>query len=496
MQDEKPPASADAAAWARWAGDASRRRRWMQALERWSQCIVQFGARPYWLAQRAHALRHLDRLDEAEALFEALALDRPANHVGLEGLAQIAADRGAHEQALALLDKCLATYADGPIRSWNRQRAQALLNLGRIDEAQAVALPLLEDPDANVDDKLLYVRVARQASIGRPDREARRRELARLVSGHLLPELPGIGLQLLSTVASVAETREALRAAERKAFTEDEIEGCMMVLPRVMPRASCGASWERLYVRAREIDAPELELRLLLALERHGEFVARFDALQEALRPAPRFALLRGLRNRLARPRREVFAEEKVFGIGLSRTGTTSLSDALEILGFDSAHWVNPLTYQLLSDTDFFLFGAATDCCVSPEFEKLHYQYPNARFVLTRRPLESWLASFARHHEKHSGTGVLEGLRALFDGPDNPFMFHHAALEYGLYLNAPSLAEAWRQFEARVRHFFADKPGKLLELDVFAGQGWNELCGFLGRPVPSKAFPRLNAAPP
>ncbi len=75
-------------------------------------------------------------------------------------------------------------------------------------------------------------------------------------------------------------------------------------------------------------------------------------------------------------------------------------------------------------------------------------------------------------------------------------MFAHAALEFGLYLNENDLAAAYGTFEARVRHFFADKPeGKLLELDLFAGEGWEELCRFLGRSVPSHPFPKLNAAP-
>jgi hypothetical protein len=42
---------------------------------------------------------------------------------------------------------------------------------------------------------------------------------------------------------------------------------------------------------------------------------------------------------------------------------------------------------------------------------------------------------------------------------------------------------------AEVRAFFREHPGSLLVMDVTQGQGWPELCGFLGHPVPARAFP-------
>jgi len=494
MPTEAPPVSRDPAEWARWAADASQRKLWDEALARWQLCIDDFGERPHWIAQRAHALRHLGRLDEAESIFRQLAAGRPKNFTGLDGLAHIASDRGEFELALAHLEQCLERYSDGPRRSWKRLQAQLLLKLGRNDEVLALLRSMIDDQSAGPDDKFLYARTARDSSLTMPDRDDRQRALVQFVGEHLVQEMPRAAMQLLATLGPIADMRAVLRDAERRAWTANEIEGCMMVVPRVTPRASCGASWERLYVRAREIGAHDLELRLLLALGRWQEFVERFDVVHATIAETTHFALLKKLRERLARPRHEVFAEEKVFGIGLSRTGTSSLSKALELLGYDSVHWTNPLTFQLLSGPDFYMFGAATDCCVSPEFEKLFYLYPNARFVRTRRSLESWLASFESHHAHYSGTGSREGLRALFDGPDNTFMLDHAALEFGLFLNAPSLADAYEQFDMRVRNFFADKPGKLLELDLFAGQGWPALCGFLGRAVPNRPFPRLNAS--
>lgn len=494
MLSEAPPESHDPAEWARWAGEASQRRLWDEALARWQRCIEAFESRPYWLAQKGHALRHLGRLDEAEKLFQDLAADRPRSFNGLDGLAYISSDRGDHQKALAIVERCLEQFPDGPRRGWRRFQAQLLLKLERNGDAETLLRSMIDEGEATADDKLLYARTVRDASLSLPDRAARQRELARFIGEQLVSELPRAGMQMLATLGSIAEMRAVLQEAERRAWTPNEIEGCMMVLPRVMPRGSCGATWERLRIRAREIGAHDLELRLLVALERFEDFVQRYDAVCETIAESTHFALLKKLRGRLARPRHEVFAEGKAFGIGLSRTGTSSLSKALEMLGFDSVHWTNPLTYQLLSDSDFYMFGAATDCCVSPQLERLYYLYPNARFVWTRRPFASWLPSFEAHHALYSATSSRNGLRALFDGPDNTFMFDHAALEFGLYLNASSLSDAYAQFDSRVRAFFANKPGKLLELDIFAGQGWRELCGFLGRPMPDRPFPHLNTS--
>ena len=41
-------------------------------------------------------------------------------------------------------------------------------------------------------------------------------------------------------------------------------------------------------------------------------------------------------------------------------------------------------------------------------------------------------------------------------------------------------------------HFGARLGRDLLVLGLGAGQGWPELCAFLGRPIPEAAFPHLN----
>ena len=81
-----------------------------------------------------------------------------------------------------------------------------------------------------------------------------------------------------------------------------------------------------------------------------------------------------------------------IFGIGLSRTATTSLHHAFELLGLRSA----PTSVGLLRDLDHQVlqhYEAFTDNPIPFRYRDLDARFPGARFVLTTRPLEPWLDS-------------------------------------------------------------------------------------------------------
>ena len=77
----------------------------------------------------------------------------------------------------------------------------------------------------------------------------------------------------------------------------------------------------------------------------------------------------------------------KVFGIGLSRTGTRSLVEALRLLGFNAVHFPK--------DLGVFDKGvnAGADLSVALNYKELYKKYPDARFILTVRDLNDWLDS-------------------------------------------------------------------------------------------------------
>lgn len=183
----------------------------------------------------------------------------------------------------------------------------------------------------------------------------------------------------------------------------------------------------------------------------------------------------------------------KIFCIGLSKTGTRSLHDALQVLGLRSVHWGGPEPQTavqrgleirvsveraleegrpLLEDLEEA--DAYSDIhALSINFDVLDHQYPESRFILTVRDLEDWLESRTRHVE-----------------------VNQARREQGTYSGTflELDVEGWRTealaHVARVRAHFAGRPDDLLELDIAAGDGWEKLCAFLGRATPSEAFPR------
>jgi len=185
------------------------------------------------------------------------------------------------------------------------------------------------------------------------------------------------------------------------------------------------------------------------------------------------------------------FAAPKVFCIGLSKTATTSLTEALGLLGLRSIHWINPYTQMLIGDADFLLFDALSDIGVSYRFEQLSASFANARFVYTTRSMPEWARSITAHYQR--GYGVTTPADLLRPGLLQRFNGASGRSEANLYARHDSWEDAYADFDRRVRRFFADKPaGTLLELAICEGDGWEKVCGFLGCPIPRKPFPLMN----
>ena len=96
----------------------------------------------------------------------------------------------------------------------------------------------------------------------------------------------------------------------------------------------------------------------------------------------------------------------KVFCIGLSRTGTTSISVALNMLGFEAHHQcadivdltgAKPRVRRFWADA----FDAHADVAPATVFEELAQLYPDARFVLTRREPRKWGRAMIRFCAKN-----------------------------------------------------------------------------------------------
>ena len=196
----------------------------------------------------------------------------------------------------------------------------------------------------------------------------------------------------------------------------------------------------------------------------------------------------------LRRNRFPDFQAPKVFGIGLSRTGTMSLTTALRRLGFFSSHFENEFSMQLLDADDAMIFDAMTDTPVCVQFELLYDRFENAKFVWTRLRHDRWLDAFRRHCLRVFGTSDFSVIREI------PRRFKHRPdtldlekIDGTLYFRYDNAEEAYEAYRNRVEGFFSNKPkDKLLVLEAGDGQEWSKLCDFLSCDLPNEPYPWEN----
>jgi len=204
--------------------------------------------------------------------------------------------------------------------------------------------------------------------------------------------------------------------------------------------------------------------------------------------------LKREVKNRI-REGYEWKPQPKVFGIGLSKTGTTSLAHALECLGYNTCHWRRNETGRILGWPEFFYVDAATDISCSAHFESLYYTFKKSRFIYTIRDLKSWQRSITNHYKNVEDPSDLRkrATEEHFERWDFHNLIHTVQVRESLYAQYGSWEEAYRTFDRRVRQFFENKPGdRLLEMNIIGGDGWEPLCSFLDCDVPNRPFPYRN----
>lgn len=163
----------------------------------------------------------------------------------------------------------------------------------------------------------------------------------------------------------------------------------------------------------------------------------------------------------------------RIFGIGLERTGTTSLAAAMRRMGFTTRHF--PRTTNEIDEADF-----SNDITVACRYRELDALYPGSKFILTIREEEAWLDSCVRWYGHLAEQRVLDFTAMAA-----------ARLLYGAEIFAPALWHIGRvEHEAAVAAYFADRSGDLLVVDICGGQGWEKLMPFLAPAMP--AFPQEN----
>ena len=178
----------------------------------------------------------------------------------------------------------------------------------------------------------------------------------------------------------------------------------------------------------------------------------------------------------------------KVFCLGFQKTGTTSLAQALELLGYsvcgywpfrDLADYAQPDLADVMSsrvDTLAQQYDAFKDTPWPLYYREMDKRYPGSKFILVTRNVDSWIKS------------------AVVDFSDWPNAIHNHI--YGVpYPKGNELAwiERYERHNAEVIDYFQGRPD-FIHLHLNNGDvNWENLCGFLGHEVPDQPWPYKNS---
>ncbi|KAM0338004.1 hypothetical protein ACHAPU_011467 [Fusarium lateritium] len=207
-------------------------------------------------------------------------------------------------------------------------------------------------------------------------------------------------------------------------------------------------------------------------------------------------------RNDTSKPKREM----QVLSLGLPRTGTASMAEALTVLGYKNVyHGIKSIDdkqdwaiMEKATDWDK-LWGhceAVTDVA-SVYAPQLIEAYPDAKVILVIREYDAWFKSIDE--------GVLKALwnpiasfSISYIEPILGSVAGRAARKQMLGLFQAQTSQEARQNgrETYDRHHRVIKEmvpeGQILVYRL--GEGWGPVCEFLGKPVPEQEFPRVNEA--
>ena len=162
----------------------------------------------------------------------------------------------------------------------------------------------------------------------------------------------------------------------------------------------------------------------------------------------------------------------RILGTGLGKTGTTSLFQALQILGIKTLHsrphFVNMRLKEKQKEVAPFSllnnrYRAYSD--VSSDYRSFEKYNPGSLYIETYRDEEEWIDSVITHC------------------PCSKYPDKKKARE--------RLRLRKKKHDFEIRKYFCDRADFLL-MNITEGDGWKELCGFLDVEIPDVPFPRSN----
>ena len=205
----------------------------------------------------------------------------------------------------------------------------------------------------------------------------------------------------------------------------------------------------------------------------------------------------------------------KIIGAGFPRTGTNTLRESLEKLGYvKTYHMKNLLTHPNILqywnnlkttgttnwDELYKGFQATVDFPCYPWYKEHMKQYPDAKVILSIRPFEKWYISFystiwqaqnppeserAAMGERMAADPRLQSVMKVMGFAKQTINEEHFQ---GKFLDKEFMEKVFNEHNEEVKKYVpADK---LLVFDVT--EGWEPLCKFLDAEVPDEPLPHTN----
>ena len=163
--------------------------------------------------------------------------------------------------------------------------------------------------------------------------------------------------------------------------------------------------------------------------------------------------------------------KNKVFIIGLPRTGTTSICVALLHLGYKVAHTAYTekaiTTAEVIADTPIFC-----------DYQQLAEQYPQAKFIYLTRDLSLWLPSIRqllqRMHKNivRDDGGFNPILKRCYKKVFAPFCLENVKQD-------EFLKQCYQRHYDEVQCYFVKRPQDILFIDVSHANAYQQMIDFL-----------------
>ncbi|CDH52622.1 hypothetical protein RO3G_13878 [Lichtheimia corymbifera JMRC:FSU:9682] len=201
----------------------------------------------------------------------------------------------------------------------------------------------------------------------------------------------------------------------------------------------------------------------------------------------------------------------QVIGAGCGRTGTDSLREALNILGYNCHHmrelfnqdrhpevfleaYKNP---DKPADWDkaYEGYDAAVDWPTASFVEPLLKKYPDAKWILTDRDPDNWYESVKNTIHQAAVLRTPEEIAAMPEHRRRALNMAKTVVMDGALADRERFSD-----EDAIKAYFNNHnewvkktipADRLLVMQL--GEGWDRLCEFLGKPVPDVPYPRANS---